>query len=293
MPPSLLYPILSFVPMSLLAAVVWTSRWLQDSKALSRQPNDRTLRSPGESTRRLVEDYNRLIADSLIWVLGFPIALVVWYLTAKWPVLSSASRYWTFIVAGCAWVFGLSVLRLIPLLRKYNQQRRALLAEQTVGGQLDKLAEEGCFVFHDYPLADNSNIDHVVVTRGGLVYAIDTKISGQGGAPWLQRVPTVVYDGTGLQFPDHYETDLISQTGLEAQRLGALLTSEVGLSIAVQPLVALPGCNVSSKAPGKVAMLDTQKLKASIWTDVAAVLPPDEIAQVVYQLDRHCRKAAA
>ena len=123
--------------------------------------------------------------------------------------------------------------------------------EEAVGSRLEKLINEGWTVLHSIPIGDRgSDIDHVLIGPGG-VYTINTKHHPYGKI-WVAR-NTIMVNGQKVPY--------LRNSRHEAERASKLLSSTVGTSVAVRPvLVLLTGTlipNVTIKErPDDVIILD-------------------------------------
>lgn len=143
-----------------------------------------------------------------------------------------------FMIVWCTW-------RMIFHASQRRRYKQGLEAEQAVAQCLMRLMAEGMAVFHDFP-ADKFNIDHVVIGRGA-VFAVETKSRKKPAAKGRESAK-LSYDGKRLQFPTHSETKPLEQAAAQAQWLQKFLTSGVGETVRVIPVVALPGWYVENKA---------------------------------------------
>jgi hypothetical protein len=283
-----LYPLLSLVPVSLLLAAVRVWRWFEDAKGLRSPVTDKLLRPPGESARRRIGTLDDKIMDTVICFLGFPAVILVCYLSSNGTAPRPIPNFWTIILVLLATGFVLLLEHLISLIQQRDYWRLSFSGERLVGEELNKLMCEGCQVFHDFPLAENWNLDHIVVAPSG-VYAIETKTRRkQDGSP-TQKAHEVIYDGKGLQFPEDYDTDALSQIGKQAAQLGKLLSDALKTPINPKPILTLPGWYVIPKASGEVIVLNPKVIDLTILNDVPNGLSPEQIKQISRQLEQKCR----
>jgi hypothetical protein len=180
------------------------------------------------------------------------------------------------------------VVRVLDLLEKRQNWRRGLSGEKAVGEELNRLMADGCHVFHDFPLDQKGNIDHIVVAPSG-VYAVETKTRSKGEASKTQKAHEVIYDGKRLQFPERQDKEDLIQARNQAKSLSVFLGREVGTAVVVQPVLTLPGWCVTAKGQGDVVVLNPKQIRTTIVTEASVVLSEQEMKQIVQQLDQKCR----
>jgi hypothetical protein len=163
----------------------------------------------GHSTRVL--EYKRY---SLRMGLGLVCLLLMWACISKLQgmttivgVVAVFGLVKIIDVAGNAWISKLSHLE--------KRAGRGAVGEEKVGAILDALDPALYQVFHDVP-CPRGNIDHVVLTRKGAVFVIETK----------SHPGRVTADGkTLLHNGQPFEKDFINQTLSNALWLGGQLKS--------------------------------------------------------------------
>jgi hypothetical protein len=283
------YPILSAAPMGILAVIVKTWRWLEDTRGLRVPVAEKLLSAPGESTRKHKEELDDKVMDAYLWVLGLPLTLLAWYFAATRGVIAPSIGFWVTIMLLATLGYGALLVRLIGLLEMRAQCRLNLSGEKAMGEELNRLMAEGCHVFHDFPLEKKANIDHIVVAPSG-VFAIETKTWRKNPSPTKQqKANELVYDGKRLQFPGHADKENLIQAKNQARNLSDFLGHAVGSSVAVKPMLTFPGWLVTTKAPGEVLVLSPKMIRPAILNDAPAVLSGEEIKQIARQLDQKCR----
>jgi len=127
-------------------------------------------------------------------------------------------------------------------LNEYAKWQRGAEAEVVVGASLDSLASEGWHTLHAVPIGDRgADIDHVVIGPGG-VFTVNTKNH-------LGHTVNV----TAQTFKvDRRRTRYVSDSRLEAQRAGYLLSQAIGELVTVTPLIVVvaDGLNVTAQPDG-------------------------------------------
>ena len=272
---------------------VWVSlgrarflQWVQGLETPKRRAQARAFPLPGESTHRQLQELDARMTDSFIVEAGLACIVAVGLVMGRTPGTFKLNPVWLGIFAlcgiaavGCAW----------RLNRMKKERRKLWLAfhgERVVGEELAGLTHHGYHVFHDLPLTENWNIDHIVVGPSG-VYAVETKV---------QRIPEqntgpvsheLIYDGKGLQFPDHYDAKRLAQTKAQAERLENFLSSKIGSLIEVKPVLTIPGWSVCYTAvEGRNLVMSPKTLRAVILNDREPILSADRIQAIVDHLEQ-------
>jgi hypothetical protein len=137
---------------------------------------------------------------------------------------------------------------------------------------------------------ENFNIDHVVVLPN-VIAAVETKGYTKQTAKKGRAAATVVFDGKRLQFPTFTSSEPLEQADRQAKWLAKWLTSAVGESVVVQPVLALPGWYVERKGRGDVLVCSGSELGA-LRSTRGARLEPEQMQRVAHQLEQRCRTVA-
>ncbi len=237
---------LAILPVLLLLAAVYGYKWWAD-----RQPR----RDP------LTTDLRRLPADSLMSRLdlmrdkGLDLILTATMVGGMSVVLIVLRRLpadidWrlidTLVLLGSLAVSGVLGQRLVRLLPELARMRAGIRAEQAVAQELAEMLAGRNRIIHDVQ-AKQFNIDHVVITPGG-IFAVETKsrlkpATGQGS-----ESVKVLYDGKGLKFPGWMETEPVEQARRQADWLARHLQAATGERLPVVAVLALPGWYVENTA---------------------------------------------
>ncbi len=289
MPPALLYPLLSVLPVGFVALVVKAWRWWEEARSLRVPVMEKLLRAPGQLIRKRKESLDNQITDMLIWVLGLPYVLAVCYFAgSRRSTAAPPSIIWAFILVVAVIFYITRVTKLISLLEEREVKRQEFAGEKAIGEELNRFMCEGCQVFHDLSFDHKGRIDHIVVAPSG-VYAVETSVRRKGDPSGRQKPHEVIYDGKGLQFPGFYDKEHVIQARNQARSLSDFLSRSVGSSVAVKPVLALPGWNVVVKSPGDVLVLNSKGLRGTILGEAEPSLLAYEIKQIAQHLDAKCR----
>ena len=247
----------TLIPSLLVLVVLSAARaWRVRTERIS-PLTKKVLSLPGEQLRKDVIKHSDSFSEAAALSLFIgPLVLCAWLLGRIGDVDWSGFRYG--VGDWFIWSFGALLLMacIVAMLRAGKRLRRAkqgLEAELAVGQQLSMLQSAGAYVYHDFQ-TDRGNIDHIVVGRS-VVFAIETK-SRRKPRTGGKQSSQVDYDGTWLRFPgDIREKKPIEQASYQAQWLEAWLRKQVGGSVRVVPLVALPGWYVRNVAGGRAEVL--------------------------------------
>jgi hypothetical protein len=253
------------------------------------------LRAPGESLRLRMADANWDTAEYAalaLFVLPLAAALLapVWGAGERAPLPET-----TLALAACAAALqGWLSWRLWRVLRRARNLALAYEAEVAAGHELDRLAPLGYRVFHDVPVEERGfSVDHVVIGPAG-VFAVETegRARPRRGAN-DDGESEVAYDGETLRFPGWRETKPLKQAVAQADWMRAWLSTTVGETVPVRPLVVLPGWHVKRTAVTGISVLAAQRI-AHFFQKMEREPKMSEalIQQLAQQLERRCRHAA-
>jgi hypothetical protein len=285
----ILYVILSFVPVGLIALVLETWRRF-DTEARLDPGNDKLLRPPGESARRQIEGLDGKIWELTLWIFGFPSTLLLCYLSniRTSPASGVVSKLWlaAFIIA--AIILTALVWKLGRLVQRRNDWRLAFNGQRAVGEHLNQLMAEGCRVFHNFPLPNRRVINHVVIAPSG-VFAIQTCARRKGPASRAHPAHEVIYDGKTLEFPFRSDGEELDNVRSLATRLQNFLGETFDAPIPVKPVITFPGWYVIQRGEGDVIVRNPRMLEDAILTHAAPVLSHEHIKQVAQLFEQKCR----
>ncbi len=154
--------------------------------------------------------------------------------------------------------------------------------------QPKSLAAASPVVFKKAP-GENWKLDYVVVAPSG-VYAIETKTRNKVKARRGQRQMSheIIYDGKGLQFPDYYDTEQLTQAQNQADRLAQFLGRALQGPVYVNPILTFPGWYVIARALGEVTVLNPKQIHLKVVKSTP-VLSPDQVKRIARQLEEKCR----
>jgi hypothetical protein len=286
----ILFPLLSILPLGLLALVVrhWCG-WAFD-RAARIQALRPVVHPAGDSTQRRLDQVARQLQD----VMGLALALVpilgASYFLAIRDFITPPASVWGPQLAVAIVAYAFVLVRLARLAAERRQLRLKLNGEKIVGKELDHLASGGCEVFHDLPLTTHWRIDHVVVATSG-VYAVQTNYRRTGKWRASQRPHEVIYDGEGLQFPGYYDSDMLDQIRHRADRLSRSLSEALKTEINVKPVLALPGWLIRRETGDRIDVLNEYEVHRLGSDSPDSHLSSDDRARIASCLDNKSRFA--
>lgn len=247
------------------------------------------LRGPGHQLREQIDEIRDKVDESLTMLVFGPMLVYAIHLSQSY-ILGAAESPLRIAVSAAA-IFGFIVFytrNLLKLSRRHDHLRLGLDAEIAVGQELDQLMREGAVVFHDLP-ADKFNIDHVVICPSG-VYSVETKGRAKPIKEGGTKDATMYFDGKALKFPAWTETEPIKQAERQATWLKRWLTSAVGESVSVRPVLALPGWFIERQARPSVFIFNGKKPQFLLTLRPEGdLLSKQDIQRIAHQVEQRCR----
>jgi len=264
---------LSLLPLLILApAVIGFNGWLD--RQPRRDPLTTDLRRlPGNSLETRLEKQREKMLDLMIWALatGFVAALMI--LTRRLPQngIDWHTRDTIYLLIGLS-VSAILTWRMVRQMPELRKMKQGIRAEQAAAQELAEVLAGKNRIIHDVQAKD-FNIDHVVITPGG-IFAVETKSRLKPPAGQGSEAVKVIYDGKCLKFPGWTETAPIEQARRQADWLARHLQAETGERLPVFPVLALPGWFVENAARITDEMVRVINPKNSGWLFVkrAAIL---------------------
>ena len=253
------------------------------------------LRPPGESLREELMRLDDKMAENIIAFMGMCAWLGVSVYNVHFQgrvgfIIGTGALF--LIGYGACIYFAARIFRLGRLRRDYNL---GFLGERAVGEELNRMMAKGYEVYHDVqfegrPGAKNFNIDHVIVGPGG-IFSVETKTRRKQVKKGSDSPRNIVeFDGNRLTFPWGSDDFGIKQARENAAHLRGWLQQAVGNKIEVIPILALPGWSVDRKGKGDVRVVSGREISSAFpATNSKAVLAPDLIKRISFQLEQRCR----
>jgi len=273
---------LSLLPLLILApAVIGFNGWLD--RQPRRDPLTTDLRRlPGNSLETRLEKQREKMLDLMIWALatGFVAALMILIKRLPQNGIDWQTDDTIYLLIGLS-VSAILTWRLVRQMPELRKMKQGIRAEQAAAQELAEVLAGKNRIIHDVQAKD-FNIDHVVITPGG-IFAVETKSRLKPPAGQGAEAVKVIYDGKCLKFPGWTETAPIEQARRQADWLARHLQAETGERLRVFPVLALPGWFVENAARITDEMVRVINPKNSGWLFVkrAAVLDDAALQRVI------------
>jgi hypothetical protein len=240
-------------------------------------------RAPGYSLQERVDALHGEFTVSIALAFALPLWFYAMWLTQRWLGIAggSGSEYLIFGLAGgaAAVLFGSRAGRLLLQLRR---ARLALHGKMAAGQEIDQLMRSGARVLHDLP-GEGFHIDHVIVAEAG-VFCIETETRAKPRHGRSVEDATAIYDGHGLRFPDVTDDEPVRHACERGRWLASWLARATGLSIPVQPVVALPRWVIDRQGRGEAVVINPRE--ASRLLARPTVLDGAQVEQIAFQLEK-------
>lgn len=268
----LFLPFLSF--MVLMAFLRHRER--KDEKTYDLPFRDDHERPPGESLRLKLDDlYSEFMEKFLLLAYCGALPVMLLGVPANRIMIGSV------VVAALIGIAysAKKILKLLPEIRSY---KIGFAGERLTAQYLQKLGADGYLVFHDIPMKDY-NVDHVVVGPNG-VFAIETKTRRKRLSAGADRAH-VIYNGKSLQYPQQQpETYGLDAAVSRSKGLQDWLSSAVGETVPVKPILALPGWFVVEKGNFSLQVKNPKNIPGLIKRLKNGNLMPEQINRIAHQL---------
>jgi hypothetical protein len=266
--------------------LVWARRLQRRNK---RSPLTlKLLRGPGEKLRQELIELHWDLSAYFALLFAFPLLTLSIHLSQSHFADTPETPFrWflTGVMMTCG--VGFIIFKIWRLGQLRYDLQNGLEAEIAMGQELDQLMRAGAVVFHDVP-AEGFNIDHVVVTGGG-VYAVETKARMKPDRGGGKRDATVHFNGEGLSFPSWRDAETLEQARRQAKWLSKWISSAVGEQISVKPVVALPGWFVERAGRGDVIVISGREAPSLLKGWQSTAFSAQQIARIAHQLEQRCR----
>jgi cbb3-type cytochrome oxidase subunit 3 len=267
------------------AAVIWAfyRRGKREKSEVEAPFNELRRRPAGESARLKIESLSEEIDPWLMTLIFAPVvfAIVLTLQRPGWVV-----GIFAFLV--CAIFSALAERKLTPLVKQRAAYRLGFQGERFVAEELNQLMADGFRVFHDVPFA-KYNIDHVLVGKTG-VFAIETKTRRKRLAQGKQRYK-VTFDGDKLQFATGWNDEWLNQARLNAKSLSQWLRSSAAETVAVKPILTIPGWLITRTGKSDVNVLNPKEILGFVLLPAPKPLDDGQIQRISHQLEEKCKLA--
>jgi len=265
-----------------LAAIIW---YHHSSKKHRTPLTQDLLRGPGDSIRKVIQNVDEKINAYLMGTVLLPVTCYAVYVTDRYAGTGHAHWYVFALLAVLPPMY--FAFKLARSLKQRNALRLGLDCEIAVGQELNRLMLLGHHVYHDF-LADNFNIDHIVVGPNG-VFAVETKGRAKSEKNREADDVKVVFDGDVLKFPNWTERNYLPQARRQAEWLSNWLSNAVGERISVKPVLVITGWFVTLLKPCDVLLASGKNIHLVIPKQRVNTLTGEQITRVVHQLEQRCR----
>ena len=247
--------------------------WWKGLARARKSPSQSGQGNAGMKFQRNLEELDRYLVFSV--AIFFFVPIVFLSLT---PVLTEIASLIFFICLLCLSAYpGFCVIRL----RRANQ--RDLLGELIVAEKLATTQAHGCQVFHDYLTRSGWRIDHILVAPSG-IFAIET-ITERTGNFGMNKNSEVIFDGMHLHFPHYLDCDALGAARHSASELRWELNRINSQAVEVIPVVAIPGCRITSRGPSEVVVMNPEEFENLTTNHSSARFSTSEIASFAQALN--------
>jgi hypothetical protein len=290
MPSSLLFSLLSIIPLLLAASALAVLKWTRgDYRKRNPFPEgEKGLRWPGYSLQKEVESIEEKLNSYLTFLVALPPFALGGYIVAAGTRGESLFLKVTFIVpATCALVWIL--ISLVNCARALKRKRLGMLGEQMTGEHLNLLMRDGCHVFHDFPCG-RWNIDHIVIGETG-VFIVETKLRRKliGKGADIDKV--IAYDGSVLHFvkQDYRNSSALNQARRAARELEQFIEERACLKASVTAILTFPGWWIDRKGKGDVTVVNSKEIRQVVTGKKRDAISPEQINRIVAVVEAECR----
>ena len=212
------------------------------------------LRYPGQSADEKLDHIEKdMMTFGLVPLLFVAVAVLECW---RWFTHSPPQPI---VATVCAVVVGVYCIpKFLKMRRLRDNYELGRNGEREVGQALEELRTEGYCVFHDV-VANNFNIDHVIVSQRG-IFSIETKTYRK-----REGNPTIRFDGEKILVDDKpRDRDAVEQARRSAKWLRGELHKSTEKWFPVKPVVVFPGWWVEEENNRDVWVLNPERLKVKI-----------------------------
>ncbi|WP_311765240.1 nuclease-related domain-containing protein [Streptomyces zingiberis] len=155
---------------------------------------------------------------------------------------------------------------------EWDSWRRGLAGEKRVGAELDRLRRHGWHVLHSIPLANDVDLDHLLIG-----FSINTKYH-QGRAVWVGDDSVKVDHGKLAPYA--------RKSRAEARRVARVLETYCPFPVPVEPVLVFVGVADLKVVAMQLSVRVYQERQVSALAPLSGALKPDQVEQV-YRVARH------
>ncbi|MEU5144373.1 nuclease-related domain-containing protein [Streptomyces sp. NPDC021139] len=168
------------------------------------------------------------------------------------------------------------VSRLLRRPTDWDSWRKGLAGERRVGAELNRLASRGWRVLHSIPLANNVDVDHLLIGPGG-VFSINTK-HHRNRAVWVGDDAVKVDHGRPAPYA--------RKSRAEARRVVRVLEHYCGFPVPVEPVLVFVGVTDLKVVATQLNLRVCQERQVPALAPLSGVLTAEQVEQV-YSIARH------
>jgi len=256
------------------------------TKPEKRSPlKERPLRMPGQSIDDQIDNQQDDIVTFIMYPTFFIALIVSKWVDAITPKSSNSITVPSFI----SWLIFLGFLayctyRVFKARKTITRLKMARDGERIVAEELQVLIKDGATVINDV-LADNFNIDHVVVSKHG-IYLIETKTFSRP----VKKEAKISFDNEQV-YADGFLIDRnpIQQAKALAKWLQDLLMQSTGTKFTIRPVVLFPGWFIEPMKRGQEVWILNPKALPTFVSNEPVLLKDTDVHLVAFHLSRYIR----
>nr|WP_221348118.1 nuclease-related domain-containing protein [Streptomyces sp. REN17] len=159
---------------------------------------------------------------------------------------------------------------------QWDSWRKGLAGERRVGAELNRLTRHGWRVLHSIPLADDVDVDHLLIGPGG-VFSINTKHHHKR-AVWVGDDAVKVDHGKPAPYA--------RKSRAEAKRVSRVLERHCAFPVPVAPVLVFVGVTDLKVVATQLTVRVYQERQVSALAPLSGVLTAEQVEQV-YGVARH------
>ena len=251
------------------------------SKTEKKSPlKDKPLRYAGQSLQELIEDK--------------VLVLVYWILVACGSIILTLGEWNRYANPRPAQPLPITLFTIVIIIigfyeinkgrKEISRLRMARDGEKIVAEELQALIKDGATVIHDV-LANNFNIDHVVVSKHG-IYLIETKTLSK---PVKRETKITFYTENIYVDGRSMDRNPIEQVKASSDWLQKLLKESTGIKFKIHPVILFPGWYTEKMKGGENIWILNPKALPTFISNEPAVLKDTDVHLVAFHLSRYVR----
>jgi hypothetical protein len=262
----------------------------QQKNKIPTQATPNTIRGPGQSLLKRIDQTNDKMQRALIFLLSIPILIFSVHLS--YSKFGNVPESWTRIAissGGCLVFMGYYLATFIRLHSMRRILRMGYDGEVAVARELNRMVSMGYQVYHDFP-GEGFNIDHILIGPAG-VMAVETKTLPRGALRNRKADAVVSYDGRMLHFPKYSDHQSIDQAKHQAAWLSQWLSSAIGEEVCARAMVALPGWFVKRTSADGIPVVNPIQFETLFKHIKPRPLSENMIGKIVGLVEEQCSQA--